>query len=101
MIIEEKITVRLDKLQKVNENIIYVADVEVEIIKLKILKTKKVKEVRHEKIVDILFEKNPSEANKIYFENLLKFKCSVTEFEKLEIKKITLKKELSCSFYKR
>lgn len=101
MIIEEKITEFLTGYKRVNENIIYLADIEVEIVKLKVLKTRKVRGIRKAKIIDELFEKNPSPENKMHLQKMLENKCEVKDSETLTIKKVILKRELSCSFYKR
>jgi hypothetical protein len=101
MIIEEKITEFLNGYKKVNENIIYLADIEVEITKLKVLKTKKVRGLRKAKIEDYLFEKNPGESNRTHMMKQLGIKCNISDSETLVIKKVILKKEISCSLYKR
>lgn len=99
MTIEDKITERLKS--RINDNIIYLADFEVWVTKIRTLKSGKVKEIRKVKIQDMLYENNPGEHNKKYALNVLSIKCNVSDKEKLEIKKVILKKELSCSFYKR
>ncbi len=101
MIIEDKITVKLSNLEKVNDNIIYLADCEVEINRIKKLKKEIKRDQRFVFIKDILFEKNPGEANAKHSHKMLEVACKVDEFETLIVKKVILKKELSCSLYKR
>ena len=101
MIIEDKIKVRLTEFQKINDNIIYLADCEVEIKREKKLKKEIKRSIRIVKLTDIIFEKNQGKENEHYSKKVLENRCSIDEFETLVIKKIILKKELSCSLYKR
>lgn len=101
MIIEDKITHRLGKYERVNDNLIYLADIYIEIIKIKKLAKGKIKNTRNEKLIDELWENNPGEQNKEYFNKKLIEKFNIKENETFEIKKVILKKEISCSFYKR
>lgn len=101
MIIEDKITSKLNKYQKVNDNLIYLADIYIEIIKIKKSTKGKIKSTRNEKLIDSLWENNPGKENKEYFDKQLIQRFNIKENETFEIKKVILKKEISCSFYKR
>lgn len=99
--IEKKLTVFLTEYEKVNDNIIYLCDVEVEIFKVKILKYQKKRTSRIEIIRNTTYEKNPGEQNKNGLINHLSKIFNKSEDETIEIGIITIKKELSCSLYKR
>lgn len=102
MIIEDKITEFMDPMKKVNENIIYIANIEFEVTKSVKIKNRGIaKKRRILKLKDQLFQKNPGELNRIHSMSMFREKLELKEKELLEIKKVILKKELSCSFYKR
>lgn len=101
MIIENKVTKFLSKLERCNDNLIYLADIEVEIVKITNVKKGKVKKTRSEMLKDELFEINPGEQNKNFLVNYINKKCNIKETETMVIKKVILKEEHGCSVYKR
>ncbi len=102
MIIEDKITEFMEPMKKVNNNVIYIADIEFEVVKSVKIKNRGIaKKKRIVKLKDQLFQKNPGELNRIHSMETFREKLELKEKETLEIKKVVLKKELSCSFYKR
>lgn len=101
MIIEDKITEFMDKIKKVNENIIYLADIHFNIVKIINGSSGKTKRRRSAVLVDQLFQKNYGSVDLEYHMNEYKRKLNTTEKDLVEIHKVVLKKEISCSFYKR
>jgi len=101
MKIEEKLINKLHEWEKTSDNLIYLVNLEIEIVKIKTLKKGKVKEVRNVYLFGELWENNPGEPNKEYFTNKLEAMCDVKDKETMEIKKVILIKEIACSSYKR
>ena len=98
--IEEQITQRLDKFQNVNGRILYVADVHCEIMYISELKKKE--SVRKKQILILpsqLYDGKPGKSNLEYFIKDILRKCKISEKQQMEIKKVVLKKELSCCMY--
>lgn len=98
--IEKEITKKLSKRDKINNRLIYIADIYCEIIYKSELK-KKESQRRKEIIIlkDQLYESKPSKENKEYFLKECLRKCDLEKTKQMEIKKIVLKKELGCSIY--
>ena len=101
MIIEDKVPDNERIQYKVNNNLIYLVDYEIQLIKITNTKIGKRKSSRVVKLIDELHENNPGEHNKKFYEYSLRRKVNATEKEIMEIKKVILKKEISCSFYER
>jgi len=103
MTIEDKIPdkFRLNKLEKVNNNLIYLVDYEICLTKLKKTKYGKSKSIRIVFLENEMHENNPGKENKEYYEKYLRLKTNASENETMEIKKVILKKEIACSFYER
>ena len=101
MIIEDKITEFMQKHKRINENIIYLSDIHFNIVKLVKLKKGDVKRKRIAILTDELFQKNPGIDMTEYNFNKYVEKLKITEKETFEVSKVVLKKEISCSFYKR
>lgn len=91
----------MEPMKKVNENIIYLADIHFSIVKTLKTKSGKIKKIRTVVLLDELFQKNPGEDMIKYDNQIYSEKLKVTEKEIMEISKVVLKKEISCSFYKR
>lgn len=89
--------------QKINDRIIYFCDIELNIFKEVIRKKGKYKiKVKSERQIilkDELWESKPLPSGEAFFMGQLRNKIHLTEIEKFEIKKIILKKELTCSIY--
>ena len=101
MIIEDKVP-DCERIEyKVNENLIYLVDYEIQLTKITSTKIGKRKSIRVVKLINELHENNPGESNKKFYEDQLRRKLNASEKEIMEIKKVILKKEISCSFYKR
>lgn len=101
MIIEDKLTEFIEKNKRVNNYIIYEVDMEVHVTKVFKAKTNKSKQKRIVIIKNKLWQKNPGKAGEKYENSLLEKECDIKENETFEIKKVTLKREISCSFYER
>ena len=103
MTIEDKIPdkYRLSKMERVNDNLIYLVDYEIALIKLKNTKHGKTKSIRIVILEDEMHENNPGKHNKEYYETCLRAKTKASEKETMEIRKVILKKEITCSFYER
>jgi len=100
VVIIDKLIEKIQK-NKVSENLIYLVDIEFEIIKNwtsgKIKKRKK----RVEILKNILWENNPGEKNIKYYDSEYIRILKITDKETIEMKKVTLIKEISCSLYER
>lgn len=100
--LEDKITERLTGFQRTNENIIYVVDVHCEVIYTSELKKQESKRKKELLILkDKLYCKSYGENSDEHFYNECLRKCKLSEKQQMKIKKIVLKRELSCSFYER
>ena len=101
MKIEDKCTERIPENRRINDNLIYLVDLEVDIVRIKKLK-KGLTKVRRKVIIEnCLWENNPGKSNEEYFNKDNEMRLNLKDSEAMEISKVTLKKEISCSFYKR
>lgn len=103
MIIEDKIPdkFRLDKIERINNNLIYLVDYEICLTEFKQTRYGKKKITRVICLKDEIHENNPGKDNKEYYDICLRYKTKSSKNEIMEIKKVILKKEIACSFYKR
>ena len=101
MKIEDKCTERIPLNRRINDNLIYEVDIYIDIVKIKKLKKGLTKERRSVILKDWLWENNPGPANEKYFNEKIEMNLNLKDSETMEISKIVLKKEISCSFYER
>lgn len=102
-IIKNQIKGKLKKLEKINDRLIYIADIYIDIHKKKIRsKNKKkyvVREERNEILRNQVYESKPKKLNEEYFIKECKRKVDLHKEETMEITRIVLKKEIGCSIY--
>lgn len=100
MQVEDKITKFLNPLERINDRLIYIADIHCKIMRVSELK--KQEEKRKFEIVILknqVYESKPSEFNIRYFYAQWEIKCNLKESQQMEIIKVVLKQELGCSIY--
>lgn len=99
-IFEYQITEKLNEYKRINERIIYLADIYGEIFKTKKLKNKIKRSSRKFKILNQVFSNHCDIPNRRLFIQILKKRLDADKNEIVEIQKIILRKELGCSIYK-
>lgn len=101
--IVNKVTEFMNPLQRVNDRTIYFTDIYVSIDKQSIRKIKNKKYIKREnRLVELkwqCWEVKPLASGKKFFTNDIKYKIQLKENETIDIIKIILRKELSCSVY--
>ncbi len=100
MIIDDSNVEKMLPINRINDNIIYMGDIEGEIVKKSVsLKRRIIKrKIRKFNIKAQVFCKRELNDQNNYLHNMLRYKFEVKKDEILEIKKVTLIKELTCSF---
>lgn len=114
-IVKNQIKGRLKKLEKINDRLIYLADIYVEIETIKIRSKNKKKYIEKDENGDIpirteilrnqVYESKPKKENEIYFLKEVERKCNLIKEKKDRVKEtfkitqIVLLKEIGCSTY--
>lgn len=104
MIIIDKITVKLNKLEKINDRIIYLADLKIIAEKKSIRQQngrKYIKKTERDFFLKnvVYCKKHKNKENEKYFLDNIRTKLKLSKEEDLIIKEVILKKEIGCSTY--